>query len=85
MTTPDADPIPHSDAPAYEPLPLQEEYWRAPARFGSVPVDAEPKGWDRYTGFRKLYPRIDLPTQIVERVALGLTYVYLPTGRCLIP
>ena len=87
MTTPDADPMPHSDAPAYEPLPLQEEYWRAPARFGSVPVDAEPKGWDRYNGFRKLYPRIDLPTQIVERVALGIEAPHEPNrliwGDCL--
>ena len=87
MTTPDADPMPHSDAPAYEPLPAQEEYWRAPARFGSVPVDAEPKGWDRYNGFRKLYPRIDLPTQIVERVALGLEAPHEPNrliwGDCL--
>ena len=54
-----------------EELPQQEQFYRAPARFGSVPVDAEPKGWDRRQGFRKLYPRIDLPTQIVERVKLG--------------
>ena len=66
-----ADAIPQDDAPAAEPLPQQEEYWRAPARFGSVPVDAYPKGYDRYQGFRKLYPRIDLPIQIVERVPLG--------------
>ncbi len=38
MIAPDA--IPQDDAPAAEPLPQQEEYWRAPARFGSVPVDA---------------------------------------------
>jgi len=66
-----ADAIPQVDAPAEEALPQQEEYWRAPARFGSVPVDAYPKGYDRYQGFRKLYPRIDLPIQIVERVPLG--------------
>ena len=35
-------------------------------------MEAEPKGWDRRQGFRKLYPRIDLPTQIVERVSLAL-------------
>lgn len=69
MVAPDA--IPQVDAPAEEALPQQEEYWRAPARFGSVPVDAYPKGYDRYQGFRKLYPRIDLPIQIVERVPLG--------------
>ena len=54
-----------------EPLPPQEQYWQAPARFGSVPVDAEPKGWDRHQRFFKHYPRVDLPIQIVERVALG--------------
>ena len=54
-----------------ESLPQQEEFYRAPARFGSIPVEAEPKGWDRREGFRKHYPRIDLPTQIVERVSLG--------------
>ena len=68
MTDPNDIPAPE----IAEPLPQQQDYWRAPARFGSVPVDAEPKGWDRYQGFRKLYPRIDLPTQIVERVPLGL-------------
>ena len=56
---------------AAEPLPQQEQFYRAPARFGSIPVEAEPKGWDRRQGFRKHYPRVDLPTQIVERVALG--------------
>ena len=54
-----------------EPLPQQEDFWRPPARFGSVPVEAEPLGWDRRQGFSKHYPRVDLPTQIVERVRLG--------------
>ena len=54
-----------------ENLPQQEQFYRAPARFGSIPVEAEPKGWDRREGFRKHYPRIDLPTQIIERVSLG--------------
>ena len=56
---------------ALEPLPQQEEFWRPPARFGSVPIEAEPLGWDRQRGFQKHYPRVDLPTQIVERVRLG--------------
>ena len=75
MTAPDDNAAPQVDAqvdaPAEEALPQQEEYWRAPARFGSVPVDAYPKGYDRHQRFRKLYPRIDLPIQIVERVPLG--------------
>ena len=67
----DASPhIPH-DAEAPEPLPQQDALWRAPARFGNVPVDAEPKGWDSRQRFEKHYPRVDLPTQITERVSLG--------------
>jgi len=52
-------------------LPLQEEFWRPPVRFGSVPVEKEPLGWDRRKGFRKLYPFVSLPTQVVERVSFG--------------
>ena len=52
-------------------LPQQEEFYRAPVRFGSIPVEAAPKGWDRQQGFRKHYPLVRLPTQIVERVKLG--------------
>jgi DNA modification methylase len=49
-------------------LPLQEEFWRPPTRFGSVPVEKEPLGWDRRKGFRKLFPQVMLPFQVVERV-----------------
>ena len=59
------------DSGVHEPLPQQEDFWRPPARFGSVPVEAEPLGWDRQRGFQKHYPRVDLPTQIIERVKLG--------------
>ena len=54
-----------------EALPEQEEFWRPPTRFGSVPVEKEPLGWDRRRGFRKLFPAISLPFQIVERVKFG--------------
>lgn len=54
-----------------EALPEQEEFWRPPARFGSVPVEANPLGWDSRRGFRKLYPQVMLPTQVVERVSFG--------------
>ena len=60
---------PPADIP--EPLPQQQDLWRAPARFGNVPVDAEPKGWDRRQGFKRHYPQVDLPTQIVDRFSLG--------------
>jgi DNA modification methylase len=52
-------------------LPEQEDFWRPPVRFGSVPVEKEPLGWDRRRGFRKLYPLVSLPTQVVERVSFG--------------
>ncbi len=52
-------------------LPQQEEFWRPPVRFGSVPVEKEPLGWDRRKGFRKLFPAVYLPFQVVERVAFG--------------
>lgn len=52
-------------------LPQQEEFWRPPTRFGSVPVEKEPLGWDRRKGFRKLFPAVYLPFQVVERVSFG--------------
>lgn len=52
-------------------LPAQEDFWRPPTRFGSVPVEKEPLGWDRRKGFRKLFPQVMLPTQVVERVSFG--------------
>jgi len=52
-------------------LPTQEEFWRPPTRFGSVPVEKEPLGWDRRKGFRKLFPTVYLPFQVVERVKFG--------------
>ena len=36
------EPEPQEAAP--EALPQQEEFYRAPARFGAVPVEAEPIG-----------------------------------------
>ena len=53
-------------------LPEQEQVYRAPARFGHVPVAREPLGWDpRNRGFRNHYPNVRLPTQVVDRVSLG--------------
>ena len=72
---PNANP---EDADIQEPLPPQEEFWRPPARFGSIPVEAEPLGWDRRQGFRKHYPRVDLPTQIIDRVSLDSSEPHEP-------
>lgn len=53
-------------------LPEQEQRFRAPVRFGNIPVESAPKGWDpKNPGFRNLYPVINLPTQIVDRVSFG--------------
>ena len=72
MTTePFDNPSVNTDTDTPEPLPQQEEFWRPPARFGSIPVEAFPLGWDRRRSFFKLYPRVELPTQIIERVKLG--------------
>ena len=57
--TPELDELP------VEALPEQEAHFRAPARFGNVPVAATPLGWDaRNPGFRNHYPVVNLPTQI---------------------
>ena len=61
-----------------EQLPNQEDFWRPPRRFGAVPVETEPLGWDRRQGFRKHYPLVNLPTQIVERVSFGRTDEHEP-------
>ena len=71
QSKPNINPNPQDMHVIEEPLPQQEEFWRPPVRFGSIPVEAEPLGWDRRQGFNKHYPRVDLPTQIVERVRLG--------------
>ena len=68
---------PNDDA-IVESLPKQEEFYRAPARFGNIPVEAEPKGWDRQRGFSRHYPRVNLPTQITERVKLGMSADHEP-------
>lgn len=52
-------------------LPQQEEFWRPPVRFGTVPVEKEPLGWDRRRGFRKFFPQVMLPFQVVERIPFG--------------
>ena len=43
-----------------EALPSQQEFWRPPVRFGSIPVEEEPLGWDRRRGFRKRFPAVHL-------------------------
>ncbi len=60
------------DSEAQVELPDQEKLFRAPARFGNIPVERPPMGWDpKNPGFRNHYPVINLPTQIVDRVSFG--------------
>jgi hypothetical protein len=59
-------PPPEPAAEVEEALPEQEEFWRPPARFGTVPVEANPLGWDSRRGFHKLYPQVMLPTQVLS-------------------
>ena len=78
VTTSNPNPDASQDYGIVEQLPDQEEFWRPPRRFGAVPVDTEPLGWDRRQGFRKHYPLVNLPTQIVERVSFGRTDEHEP-------
>ena len=57
--------------PVEEEIPAQEEFFRVPVRFGSVPIDEQPLGYDRKYKFNRIYPRVNLPTQVVQRVTFG--------------
>lgn len=52
-------------------LPDQTEVFQMPRRFGHVPVEEAPLGWDNERRFEKVYPRIDLPFQEIERITFG--------------
>jgi len=60
-------------------IPKQTEFYKIPARFGSVPVDSAPLGWEietraketKITKFEHTYPKIFLPFQEVRRVEFG--------------
>jgi len=58
-------------AQAVPALPEQHDFYKMPAKFGHVPVAEEPLGWDRRRRFEHLYPRVRLPTQVVERFEFG--------------
>ncbi|MDD8018970.1 MAG: site-specific DNA-methyltransferase [Bacteroidota bacterium] len=57
-------------------IPQQTEFYKLPTRFGAVPVDAAPLGWEvetrrretKITKFEHAYPRIYLPFQEVQRI-----------------
>lgn len=60
-------------------IPEQKEFYEIPRRFGSVPVDAAPIGWEtvtrraetKITKFQHAYPTIRLPFQQVKKIEFG--------------
>jgi DNA modification methylase len=67
------------DAQGTVEIPQQTEFYKLPTRFGAVPVDEAPLGWEvetrrhetKVTKFEHAYPRIYLPFQEVHRVEFG--------------
>ena len=70
-------------------IPKQEEFYKLPRRFGSVPVDEAPLGWEtvvkpaevKVTKFENVYPRISLPFQEVNKVSFGYSDLPLDTEK----
>ena len=66
-------------APDEVEIPEQKEHYQLPTRFGAVPVDEAPLGWEvetrrretKVTKFQHAYPTIRLPFQEVQRVEFG--------------
>ena len=52
-------------------LPKQYEFYKIPARFGSIPVDTLPLGCDPEKQYLGHYPRITLPLQKVKTISFG--------------
>ena len=51
--------------------PIQKDFYKIPARFGSIPVDELPTGCDPDKQYYKIYPRVALPFQKADRVSFG--------------
>jgi DNA modification methylase len=53
-------------------LPDQDDVYRMPTRFGTVPVARAPLGYlAAHGGYEHLFPRVRLPFQVVDHVSLG--------------
>jgi len=69
-----------------ETIPEQKEHFQLPTRFGAVPVDEAPLGWEtitrrqevKVTKFQHAYPTIRLPFQEVQRVEFGHSERFAP-------
>ena len=68
-------------------IPDQSDFYKLPARFGAVPLDEAPLGYEvetkrretKKTKFEHAYPRIYLPFQEVQRVEFGHGKKFDPT------
>ncbi len=68
-------------------IPSQQEFYKIPPRFGAVPVDEAPLGWEvetrrretKITKFEHAYPKIYLPFQEVQRIEFGHGDEFEPT------
>lgn len=68
-------------------IPQQSDFYRLPARFGAIPLDEAPLGYEvevrrretKVTRFEHAYPRIYLPFQEVQRVEFGHGKDFPPT------
>ena len=68
-------------------IPKQVDFYKLPVRFGAVPVDEAPLGWEletrrhetKVTKFEYAFPRIYLPFQEVQRVEFGHSEKFEPT------
>lgn len=84
LDTPEIAFIEPPDEPG-ESIPEQREHFQLPTRFGAVPVDDAPLGWEvetrrretKVTRFQHAYPTIRLPFQEVQRVEFGHSAKYL--------
>ncbi len=55
------------EGPAVE-ISEQKEFFKVPARFGSVPVDELPLGYTKGKEYRDKFPRVNLPLQKIEEI-----------------
>ena len=70
-------------------IPEQKQHFDLPVRFGAVPVDKAPLGWEvetrraelKVTKFQHAYPTIRLPFQEVQRVQFGHNKEFLAANE----
>lgn len=70
-------------------IPEQKQHFELPVRFGAVPVDKAPLGWEietrraeyKRTNFQHAYPTIRLPFQEVQRIVFGHNKEFLAANE----